>query len=230
MVLYVSVKTVIRVLILGVVILGIANLLVNISTLFLGHDYIYGLVPLFDFYQESNIPTWYSSLLLFVAASLLGLISILSKEEKESDTIYWIGLTLLFLFLSLDEIAQLHELSGEIVGTIGRGSGMLYNIWVVNAGIGVAIFLVIYFRFWNSLPSTIKKLFFFSGVIYVGGALGLELVESYFYDIYRTINGVIALFIGLEEMMEMLGVILFIYSLMVYIRDLKRRNIELHFK
>jgi len=125
----------------------------------------------------------------------------------------------IFMFLSLDEIAQLHELSGRILGMFGRGSGIFYNMWVIVAGFALVIFAVFYFRFWLSLPAKPRKLFLIAGIIYVFGAVGFEMLESWAHDASWA-RVVVPGFVTIEETMEMSGVILFIYSLLHHLKTI----------
>src|SRR3982751_4790319 len=60
---------------------------------------------------ECNIPSWFSSCLLLVCALLLALIAAAQRQRPKAWFGHWLALALIFGFLSLDETAQLHELS-----------------------------------------------------------------------------------------------------------------------
>ena len=76
-------------------------LLANISGLIfkfgLDHDFIFGLVPLFDFNGELNIPAFYSFSAIGCCSILLFLIAMSNKNYK-SERLYWFGLAAIFLF------------------------------------------------------------------------------------------------------------------------------------
>ena len=57
---------------------------------------------------EANIPAWYSSAALLLAAMLLWIVSAATKQ-RGGRPIYWRLLSLVFLALSIDEVAELHE-------------------------------------------------------------------------------------------------------------------------
>lgn len=57
-----------------------ANVLGIISKYYFDHDYVYGLIPLFDFSLERNIPTLYSSIALVFVSILLSLIGFINKK------------------------------------------------------------------------------------------------------------------------------------------------------
>ena len=86
-----------------------ANLMGIVSKFVFGHDWVYGLIDLFDFNTEENVPTLYSSLQLVFASLLLLVIGTKHRSEGYAY-VPWLVLSILFLFLAVDETAQLHEL------------------------------------------------------------------------------------------------------------------------
>ena len=67
-----------------------ANIMGIISKYYFGHDSVYGLVPLFNFNAEKNIPTFYSSFALLFASILLSLIAFKRKKKKYKVAIYFL--------------------------------------------------------------------------------------------------------------------------------------------
>lgn len=63
------------------------------------------LLPFFDLDGESNLPTWVSSTIF----SLAGALAIGNYMLKNKEKTFWLVLGLCCLFISLDEIAQIHE-------------------------------------------------------------------------------------------------------------------------
>lgn len=163
----------------------------------------------FDVDVERNIPTWYSTILLFIAASLLLHIAIGKRAEIDRWSRGWYGLTLGFCFLSLDEIAGFHE-------TLNHFTTFS---WVYVAAPITLIIIVLYMRFLAHLPKPTRSLFILSAVIFLGGAMGVEIGT----DIYdrKDLMDTLAynLWTPVEEGMEMGGVILFIYALLRYNAD-----------
>lgn len=193
-----------------------ANILGIISKLYLGHNRVYGLIPLFDFNIEKNIPTLYSSFSLIVASILLWFISS-SQRRMSLPYIPWLGLAIIFLFLSIDEFASIHERFTVPVRESLNTSGLLFYAWVIPYGVGLAVFLIVYFKFLINLPKRIMFLFIISGSIFVAGAVGFELLGGRQSEIYGNTNLTYALYYTCEEFCEMLGIVVFIYSLLMYI-------------
>ncbi|MDT8428316.1 MAG: hypothetical protein RQ757_06080 [Pseudomonadales bacterium] len=161
---------------------------------------------LFDVDEENNIPTWYSSIALFLAALLLLLLASEKKATRDPFSIYWLGLSAGFLLLSLDEMAGLHESLNSVTE----------SSWAVYGAGLVIIVAIAYLRFLYHLPTRTAVQFILSGAVFLGGAIGVELyTEPYLYnDALDTLA--YNLWTPVEEGMEMFGVILFINALLTY--------------
>ena len=108
--------------------------------------------------------------------------------------------------------------------------GFLYYAWVIPYGIALLLALIPLTKLLLKLPVEISRLFFISGVIFVAGAIGLEMIEGkiQFSDSRYNINYLILY--SIEETLEMLGVSLFIYALLRYIIISKIGPIKIGFK
>src|SRR5690349_10987853 len=84
----------------------------------------------FDASSEANIPTFFSSLLLFIAAAILYLIY-KNAPRAEGKKNYWLALSIIFAWLSVDETASIHEQFGKIGKTLHLKSGYLYYSWII---------------------------------------------------------------------------------------------------
>jgi hypothetical protein len=172
-----------------------------------------GLVPMFSLSYEQNVPTWYSSALLLVCASLLAVIAVGARQKKAGYVRHWWLLAAAFLYISLDETACIHE---EASRWFNLG-GVLYFGWVIPAGILVLVLGVSYLRFLGHLPRRTRVQFIVAGLIYVSGALLLELPLGYWTEREGSDNFVYAAIDWVEESLEMLGVSLFLLSLLSHL-------------
>ena len=88
---------------------------------------------------------------------------------------------------------------------------------VVGGTFALAVFLS-YFKFLLYLETRYRYLFIFSGLIFVGGALGIEFIAGHVIDKHgvQSINHTFVQ--AIEESMEMAGSILFFYALSEYWR------------
>lgn len=178
-----------------------------------------GLLPKFDLDAELSVPTWYAQMLLAIAAGLLLLIGIHKRKEQAPYAIHWLLLGGIFMYISVDEGAALHELSIEPIRNIfGITGGILYHAWIIPAVVIMIILTMLYLRFFLSLPKNIRYLFVVSACVYIGGALGVEMAGGYYLSTYGDGVGY-TIIVTVEEVMEKVGVIIFIGALLLYIRD-----------
>jgi len=152
-----------------------------------------------------------------------------NKEHRLSRR--WNKLKLVFYFLALDEALQIHEIL--IIPSLKPNvPALLTNIWVIPYGL-LAIIASIYFReLILSFPKKIKRLTLLAGSIYLTGALGMEILGSY---LVRTgdirLHGIsYGLICTLEEAMEISGVIIFIYALLIYIFIHQKQKLKVNFR
>ena len=168
--------------------------------------------------RENNIPTWYQSSALLLCSLLLATIASGQKRLGQPYVRHWRFLAAVFLFLSVDEAAQIHEGVGNLVRRVIDTSGSLAYAWVIPYGILVAVLAVAYLGFLAHLPRRIRRLFVLAGGGYVGAAVGVEMVQAVLdrgpYRLARVASPVAA---NIEETTEMAAIVLFVYALLSYI-------------
>ena len=139
-----------------------ANIMGIVSRYVFDHDMVYGLVPLFNFDNEKNVPTLYSSLQFIIASLLLLIIGANHKSNGESH-VFWLALAVIFLFLAIDETASLHEkLASPFRETFGT-SGLLHFAWIIPYAIAVLVFVIVFSKFLFRLPRGVMLRFIASG-------------------------------------------------------------------
>lgn len=216
MTLMISPKKLRQILTLVVLCLTLASLAGQFSTYFLGHGTLKGFVRLFYLDYENNIPTWYSSSALLLCSLLLATIAVAKKRDGAHYVFHWTALSIIFLFLSLDEAASVHEITVRPLKAALNAGPVLYHTWVILGAAVVLIIVVMYWRFLSDLPSPTRRLFLTAGIIYVGGALGIELLGGWYAALYGDQNMTYAMIVTIEEFFEMQGIVVFIYALMSY--------------
>ncbi|MEG4491040.1 hypothetical protein [Microcoleus sp. D3_18_C4] len=183
-----------------------------------GFNYQERWISLFNLDREINYPSWYSSFTLLFCAILLGIIASAKKKQGDRYFGHWKALALMFVFFSLDEILSLHEILiiNDLRKALNLG-GIFYFIWVIPGAIFVGVTALAYLKFLRHLPRKTRDFFLLAGSIYVGGALGMEMVTGYYADAVTKRNLIYGLMVCVEEILEMVGVIVFIYALLSYI-------------
>jgi hypothetical protein len=114
---------------LGLVTLGVLLIIGHVSAGVIHKIYSTEVTDILrDFFgleREGSVATWFSSLQLALIAVSCGVIFV-SEKVSGSTARYrlgWLGFLLLFLFLSLDETAQVHERMDRIVEALRKPAG-----------------------------------------------------------------------------------------------------------
>lgn len=155
----------------------------------------------FDLDEEEGLGTWFSAIILLLAGQL----SWLQSRLAPSLALWWRVLAVGFHLLSLDEVAGFHETVNTVVED---------THWTTFGAILGGIVALGFIPFLFKLPVRTRWLCIAGGVIYLGGAVGVErgtlwyeeqdLLDTLAYNLWNT----------LEEGMEMLGIVIYIYALL----------------
>lgn len=194
--------------------LSLCSQLVKYGT---GHDTVFGIIPLLYVDYEANLPTWYSSIALLTASVVVCFIALSKRAQKDRYTFHWFFLSGLFFLLSVDEVATIHECAIEPMRKLIDASGVLHYAWVIPGGIFVLMVGGFMLRFLISLPARTRNLFMIAGAVFVGGAIGVEMISAFHAFSHGEKNLLYSLIITFEEAMEMLGVIIFIHANLEYL-------------
>jgi hypothetical protein len=172
-----------------------------------------------EFYMddESNVPTYFNTALLIALPPLFFVIFAWKQALVDKFRYHWFGLVAIFLFLSMDEAASLHERLIKIVGGAVSAKGIFHFPWLIPGLIAVAVFFVLYLVFFLHLDTKFKILFLLSFIVYLMGVIGGEMVSGYFLSIDKR-GFPYAVATSVEETLEMTGVAMMIYSLLEYIK------------
>lgn len=174
---------------------------------------------LFDLNSEANVPTWFSSS-LWLAAAILSF-SLLQRHRKRGyqNRVYWGILAAICLLLSIDETAQFHEAAGSVLGRALEGSEVLRYTYAsaILTSILFAVVGIFFVSFFLKLQGRFRFLMLASAALFVSGAVIVESMGA------AVDAGALARFplgqswprmVVYEELLEMLGVILLIHTLL----------------
>jgi cellulose synthase/poly-beta-1,6-N-acetylglucosamine synthase-like glycosyltransferase len=184
----------------------------------LGDPYFYGLVPLFYIDTEQNVPTTFSVFLILIAAFLLAVITKLAGLQKSPHASKWATLSFGFLLMALDEALQFHERLNIPIGKLlGDGTlGVFYFPWVIPGIVLVFTMGLFFLKFLWALPVLTRVQFLLAAILYVGGAIGVELIGSRHAELHGYENWTYSLIATVEESLEMAGLVVFIGALLNY--------------
>jgi len=224
------VTRIVRVLFIIMTVLTCLSILGQFSTYFLGHGRLYGFVDEFYLDEEKNIPTYFSSIILLTSSFLLMVIYKITKQHAEAPEKNWLILSVVFLYLSIDEFSSIHEMLNLPLREFSGNNGLYYIAWIIPGAL-ITLALGIYFlKFLMRLPQQTRKQFIIAGSVYVGGALGVELLGGFYAFDYTQDNFSYSMIATLEEVMEMTGVILFIRALLRYLLKHTPQDMLIQFK
>lgn len=183
------------------------------------HRYVHHLVEKMNVDAELSVPAFFAVVLLLIASGLSWFVGH-NQPSHDSFANRWAFLAFVFLFLAMDECIGFHEyLNGSTFKAYQSMSKYLRWTWVIPYTVVTITFFVLYVPFLRSLPVRVAGMMVMAGAIYVAGAVGVEMLGAGFYTIEGKNSLSYKLTTHLEEMMEMTGLILFIYSQTDYIRE-----------
>jgi hypothetical protein len=168
-----------------------------------------GLTHLFSLEDEGNLPTLFST----VALSLLAAACLLcARSARNGEHIFWNAMTAVFLFLAVDEAVSIHEYLSVAVQKSLHATGAFGRAWVIPYAIAAALFGVLTLGKLLALPPRTKYGLMIAGTLYIAGAVGFEMLESFMVSRVFAPSIELGLFYSFcvlcEEMLEMLGVAL----------------------
>jgi hypothetical protein len=201
-----------------IALLLLAATLCVIAWLGFGRDTLWGLRRLLDVGAENTIPTYFSALQLLAAAVLLAVIARHQALIRAPWRWHFFALAIGFVLLSVDEMASLHETLLRRLGDAALGD-LFYFKWLGPGIVIVTLAALCFLPFLLALPRRFRLLFTASGAVFLAGALGAELIGS---EMARQQAGddaswALQFQVIVEEGLEMVGIALFIYSLLAYL-------------
>lgn len=221
----------VRALAIAAAVLVTLNVLVQLFAFASGHDHVRGLVPLLDLDQEANLPSSFGAGLLLFAALLAALVAVGSGRRGGTGAASWAGLAVLLLWMTIDEVVGLHErLTDPMRDLLGRESPRaLHFAWVLPGAAVAALVSALFVRFVQRLATPVRRRVLLAGLLYLGGALGMEMVGGYHAALHSTRTLTYrALLVSIEEGLEMAGMIVLVDASLIQLsaeqRLLPRRS------
>ncbi len=160
---------------------------------------------------EQNIPTLFSLMLLWLCALLTAGIAWGNRGSARKKVFQWSILAAVFFFMGLDESIQIHERLTEPTRNMLGSSNLFHFAWVLPYMVFVVVFAAIYLRFFLELPRDTRRFVLLAAILYLGGCIGLEIVEGAWIQSHGKDEGYYLL-VMIEELLEMSGCLVFIYA------------------
>jgi hypothetical protein len=188
-----------------------------------GFGSVYGLIDQFDLANEGNLPSFFSSLQLLICGLVLALIGRVRLSQRDRHAAYWLALAALLFCMGADEAAGLHELLIRPVREAlpGLATGLLYWAWVIPGSVAVLVIAAVFARFArDALPPSIRRQVILSALLFFGGAIGVEMPEAAYVERVGQDNFGYALYVLVEEMLEMVGALVLLSAILCYWRTM----------
>ena len=175
-------------------------------------------MDLFNLDRELNFPTWYSALTIVFCAILLRIIALGKKQQGDRYARDWQLLSIIFFILAIDEVVSIHEIL--IIPEVSEALNLpwfLHSMWVIPGLVFVVWFARRFSKFVRHLPLKSRQQFILAACIYISGALVMEMVGSHFAESIGQQHILYAAIATVEEVLEMTGIIMFVYALLYYL-------------
>jgi hypothetical protein len=212
----------------GAVFIALVNVVSDLYQQFSGGGYL-KFSRLFSFADKVTVPTWYSSTLMLFCALLLGAIAYDSHTQGDRYSRYWAFFAIVFLALSLDEVAAIHDRLRFVIRYVWQSKLLRYGLYLLTAAL-ISSVLWICRKFFAQLPSQTRWQFGIGSLFYVSSII----IDRFDKRIWRgqdlyTVAHAPGLFTVVDELLELVGLVVFIYALLAYIgRTIKELQIRIH--
>lgn len=172
---------------------------------------------IFDVDEEDSFPTWYSASALLLTSMILWVQTWRKQRSADPQRWHWLGLAAGFMLLSVDEVAGIHETINSLTETS----------WAVPGAVVAAVVGGAYLMFLLQLDRRTAIWFVIGGAVFLGGAVGVELYTEPYLKNDQLNTLAYNLWTGVEEGMEMAGVLIFLQALLRLMkREANGRAIE----
>lgn len=174
-------------------------------------------IPLLDLADTpTSLANWVEPILLAMIAGLSFITSRACGAENRPESRYWIGLSLLFGALSLDEAVSAHEQILKPLRTT-YGSGAI-GIWMAPAFLGVLVSGICVAPLLRYIPAKSARLLVRGGLVFVGGCIVSETLSQCIAIRLGVASSEYRIVASLEETMEIVGSALIISCLIDHFR------------
>jgi hypothetical protein len=159
--------------------------------------------------SELSFYSWASAAIIFLNAALLFVIALACRRRFWE----WLILSAIFVLLSADEAMSFHERLVSVIQSRWALDGVFHFAWVIPGMIFCAVVGLAYIPFLLALPRRTAILMLLSGVVFVAGAIGIEMIGGSFAAETGTFTMTYQMLTNLEEALEGLGMVVFLYAL-----------------
>ncbi len=172
----------------------------------------------FSLNAEQNLASWYTSLLLALGALLAWVAGSCETAEGQGTRRFWRLTAMLLLAAAADETVSFHEVLTLFMPEVQELSPLLHFAWVALAVPLLAILALWCLPMMWRLPRVTFWGLVAAAVLFVGGAVGLEMIAGLVIDWAGEASIAYRVVYMLEDTFEMLGCAVFILAVLRHIR------------
>ncbi len=166
---------------------------------------------------ERNLASWLESVCMVSAAALLAFHSLLDRERDRRNVFAWTLLSIVFILMSVDELVSFHEVSVKPLRNTLQLTGIFYYSWVLIAIPLVASLGLLLVPFLLRLERSTALRFILAGAVFVGGAVGTELICGYLATNGGVETPAYKFTAAAQEVIENIGMTMFVLALLRHI-------------
>lgn len=174
------------------------------------NDFSGWLLRAFHLDVEGNVPSFFACGLWGLNAFLFFLAWQAQRREPERPW-RWLALAGLFFFFAFDELTSLHEHLVPACRAAFGASGVFSCAWIIPYGLGILLLAAWMVPMVWKLPRPIRFWYLASALVFVGGSIGLEMLEGPYLEKHARDLTYFCL-MTLEETMEMAGLVGLTYA------------------
>ncbi len=178
---------------------------------------LYELSNRFDFDDESSVPTWIAQA-LFLAISATAFIAAYVQKFTAPRRL-WVFIGTVSLLFSLDEVASLHEYALQTLHVVAYQDAKpteYANAWLLVLPFLTLIAGWVTWKIWLHFPKKTLVLFVISGLVFISGAVLIDLFTSVVDRETFLHQGIL---VGIEETAELLGTSVALYAIIQYLES-----------
>lgn len=171
---------------------------------------------------KHNFPTWLKSSLMLLSSFLLAIIAFARYQVQDVGYRFWKFFSFVFLYMSVDEQLCIHQQLVVPLRQTFHLHGIFFLAWVIPFGLVTCLIFAWSLKYLWSLPARARWLMIIAGCIFVGGAVGMEMIDGAYYEKHiepfgNLVDMTYVLMTTVEESLEIIGLTVFIYTLLSYL-------------
>lgn len=181
---------------------------------------IYELSNRFDLDDEASVPTWFSQVLFLLAG--VGSFLAAAVQTERAQRRLWLLLGVLGIWLSVDEVAALHEYALQTIHVLAYQDSsptMQFNAWWLVAPVLAAAASWLLWHIVRLLPRRTTMLFAAGGALFLVGAVAVDVLANTAARETFLNQGIL---VALEEGMELVGCATVLYAIVDYLERTHR--------